>query len=307
MNTVQLKNKHARTLSFGESVLSILLRALPLKHGKHKILDMLTSSAWIKSDKPVSIAIQGHPIVVDPGDLVGWHFAMLRSFDPEVVELLSKVCDPEKEEVLWDIGANKGACFCSLASKVPSLRIVAVEPQGKLQANNIANLESLCPGRYEYVHAGLGDEEAELTLVIPHANNGRASFHKKKTKPDDEIETIKVHTATHIMRHSQFGWPTIIKIDVEGHEPQVFRSLQPCFATGICKLIAFENHAAEVNAFETMKTVTAPFGYQVFGITKSAWSTALVATQTQIPGVRDYALIRSDIATENKKITKLIH
>lgn len=245
-------------------------------------------------------------MIVDPNDLVGWHFAILRSFDPEVVEILEKTCSPSAQEVLWDIGANKGACCCSLAEKLPLLHIVAIEPQASLSAHNINNLESICPGRYEYVQAGIGEEEAELTLVIPKANLGRASLHIEQSSPDDSCEVITIQTAQQIADSSRFGWPTVAKIDVEGHEPHVFRSLAPCFASRICKAVVFENHTSEAEAFDTITAVTAPHGYDIYGIRKSVWSTTLVPTKEQLPQVTDYAVIRADVATENRRLAKLI-
>jgi FkbM family methyltransferase len=299
-------DKQGRRLSFRESILSLLLRVIPIKHGKHRLLDIITPKAWSKSGMSVTFLLNGHKVLINPYDLVGWHFLMLRSFDPEVNEVLEKACNPRVKETLWDIGANKGACFCSLATKLPLLHIVAIEPQGQLLENNIINLESICPGRYEYVRAGVGEEEAELTLVIPDSNLGRASLHIQKTSPNDEVEVIKIQTASQIADNSEFGWPTVIKIDVEGHEAQVFRSLQPCIESKRCKVIVFENHAPEVKAFETIKAITERYGYEIYGIRKSPWTTTLVSTGEQLLGVTDYAVIRSGLVKENKRLAKLV-
>ncbi len=306
LNVANAGEKQSRQFSFGESMLSLLFRAIPVKHGKHRLLDRITPKVWDKGGKPLAFSINGREVIVDPYDLVGWHFAMLRSFDPEVIEVLEKACNPDIKEVLWDIGANKGSCFCNLAAKLPLLHVVAIEPQVMLLANNIINLESICPGRYEYVQAGVGEEEAELTLVTPNSNLGRASLHIQQSSPNDDSEVIKIQTASQIEKNSKFGWPTVIKIDVEGHEPQVFRSLEPCFASKICKTIVFENHASEVKAFDTVKAVTEPHGYQTYGIKKSPWSTTLASTKKQLSGVTDYAVIRADLVIENKRLAKLI-
>lgn len=298
--------KQSRQLSLSEYLLSILLRSIPIKHGKHRILDQIAPEVWNKSGKLIILQIRGYEVIVDPYDLVGWHFAMLRSFDPEVVEILEKACNPNIKEVFWDIGANKGSCFCRLATKLPLLHVVAIEPQESLSANNIINLESICPDRYEYIRAGIGEEEAELTLIIPSSNLGKASLHIQQCGPNDDSEVIKIQTASQIASNSKFGWPTVVKIDVEGHEPQVFQSLAPCFASKRCKLIVFENHISEAKAFDTVKSVIEPHGYEIYGIKKSPWSTILVPTKEQLLHVTDYAVIRRDLAIENKKLAKLI-
>jgi FkbM family methyltransferase len=305
-NEINDGRKQSRQLSFSETSVSLLLRAIPIKHGKHRLLDYIAPKVWDKRDKPVTLSIHGREVIVDPNDLVGWHFAMIGSFDPEVVEILEKACNPDLKELFWDIGANKGTCFCNLASKLPLLHVVAIEPQALLSAHNINNLESICPGRYEYVQAGLGEEEAELTLIIPKSNLGRASLHIQDSSPDNDREVIKIKTASQIVESTQFGWPTVAKIDVEGHEPQVFRSLAPCFTSRTCKVLVFENHKSEAKAFETAKSVTEPNGYEIYGIKKSPWSTTLVPTKGQLSQITDYAVIRSDLAIENKQLAKLI-
>ncbi|WGL15121.1 FkbM family methyltransferase [Microbulbifer bruguierae] len=299
-------DQQARQISFSESILSFLLRGIPIKHGKHRILDILSPRIWNKSGKPVTFSLNTHKVTLDPHDLVGWHFFILKSFDPEVIEVLEKACDPNAKEVFWDIGANKGACFSSLAAKLPMLQVVAIEPQQKLRANNVANLESICAGRYEYVQAGVGDEPAKLTLVVPNANFGAASLHVQEITENDEVEEIEIKTASQIAERSRFGWPSVIKIDVEGHEAQVFRSLKPCIESGACKAIVFENHLSEAAAFKEIKTIIEPYVYRIYGIKKSPWSTTLVPTGGQLPGVTDYAVIRSDLVTENSKLAKLV-
>lgn len=305
-NSTNSNNRQFRRLSIGETLLSLLLGAIPVKHGKHRLLDLLAPRVWDKSGKPVTLSIHGCEVIVDPNDLVGWHFAILRSFDPEVVEILEKACSPNLKEVFWDIGSNKGACYCGLAAKLPLLNVVAIEPQASLSAHNINNLESICPGRYEYFQTGLGEEEAELTLIIPKSNLGGASLHSHQSRPGDVREVIKIQTAVRIVEMSKFSWPTVAKIDVEGHEPQVFRSLAPCFASRTFKAIVFENHRSEVKAFSTIKAIVEPHGYGIYGIRKSPWSTILVPTTQQLSQVTDYAVIRSDVAIENKRLAKLI-
>lgn len=301
-----IKNVQARGLSLGEYFLSLMLRTLPIKHGKHRLLDRIAPKIRNKSGKLLLISVHGSEVIVDPGDLVGWHFAMLKSFDPEVVEILKKACNPTIKEVFWDIGANKGACFCSLATNLPLLQVVAIEPQSQLSEVNILNLESVCSGRYEYVRTGIGEEEGELTLVIPESNLGRASLHIQQSGPNDVSEKITIQTASQICRNSKYGWPTIAKIDVEGHEPQVFMSLIPCFDSQVCKVIIFENHASETEAFDTIESLTKTHGYRIYGIRKTPWSTTLVPAKKQLLDVTDYAVIRGDLLKENRGLAKLV-
>lgn len=302
-----MSNKiQATPLAFGERMLSLILRWLPIKHGKHRILDKLFPKSRIWRSRPVVVSVRGFDVVVDPNDLVGWHFAILRSFDPEVVEVLTKSCDIKEHEVFWDIGANKGACFCNLATQLPSLRIVAIEPQSALAEINTINLETICSERYEYVCAGMSDMEEELTLTIPKSNLGKASLHVNQCQSGDKQEVIKLLTAETIKAQSKFGWPNIIKIDVEGHEERVFKSLVPCLSSGVCHTIVFESHGYEPEAFDNIKLTLRKYGYDIYGINKTLWRTRLKKTDKLLPRTTDYAAIREGHIRKQTKLARLI-
>ena len=49
---------------------------------------------------------------------------------------------------------------------------------------------------------------------------------------------------------SGYGWPTLIKIDVEGHEALVVDSCLSALRSQHCRVVVFENHVGEVDAFD---------------------------------------------------------
>ncbi|WP_018416433.1 FkbM family methyltransferase [Teredinibacter turnerae] len=296
-----------RPLTLAEQLLSIFLRALPIKHGRHRILDYIAPRAFTQDGMLVEIALNGKHVIVDPSDLVGWHFAILKSFDPEVVEVLNAACEGSSGEVFWDIGANKGSCFCGLAAKRNNVRVVAIEPQASLAPTNLHNLQTLCSTGYEYVQAGIGESESELELTIPENNKGRASLNLRNKRPTDVTEKIKIKTAKNIASQSKYGWPSLIKLDVEGYEPQVIRALAPCFSQGHCKVLVFENHKRETTAFDEIRKLIVPHGYNLYGIKKTPWATYLLPCQNQIENTTDYAAIRKDTADSNRALGRLIH
>ena len=104
------KNSKFRSLTCLEQLLSILLRNLPIKNGKHRLLDKSFPKSWSKSGKDVYLKYRGARLRLNIDELVGWHFAMLHSFDPEVIEALNMSASNSDGQVFWDIGANK--CFC---------------------------------------------------------------------------------------------------------------------------------------------------------------------------------------------------
>jgi FkbM family methyltransferase len=289
-----------RSFTLKERLLSRILKILPIKHGKHRLLH-LTFPFSRKSDPSiVSFMFEGSPVTIDIGDLVGWHFAMLGSFDPEVVEILLRAAT--HSDVYWDIGANKGACCYPIAARLSTAKIVAIEPQLKLRHHNQINLTSVCPNRFEYYAVGIGEKEEMLSLTIPTDNLGKATLRPNTIEEGAGKETVQIVTAKTIHDQSKFGWPTLVKIDVEGYELEVISSLKPALRTGFCKIIVFENHLHEIENFLAIKEIAKEHRYEIYGITKNIFATNLVRTEELLSSVTDYAMVLKKFAYANRQL-----
>jgi FkbM family methyltransferase len=284
-----------RAMSTAESLLSALLRALPVKHGRHRLLDKIKPEHWPHASTVVKTPYKGHELLMDADDLVGWHFLMLKSFDPQVSEVLCAVGRSSERQVMWDIGANKGACAYAMATELPRSQVVLIEPQAELSGLLEHNMQKLAPGRFELHAVGVGAREEMLELVIPGDNKGRASLVLDVDAADCRKVMVPMRTAQQIADDSAFGWPTLAKIDVEGFEPQVFASLAPALTARACEAIVFENHPWQSDAFAQILAIVQPCGYRVFAIHKSAFATQLRACDAIVPAATDYAVIRDDL------------
>ena len=232
----------SRSMSTAESVLSMLLRALPVKHGRHRLLHKIKPEHWANTTTVVKTPYKGHELLMDADDLIGWHFLLLRSFDPEVSDVLCAVGQDAARQVMWDIGANKGACAYAVATALPRSQVVLIEPQATLTRLLEHNMRELAPGRFEVHAVGVGVTEETLELMIPGDNKGRASLVNEVDTADYRKVMVPIQTARQIAARSAFGWPTLVKIDVEGFEPQVFESIAPGLAARACECVVFENH-----------------------------------------------------------------
>ena len=280
-----------RKLSVPEKIISLALTAVPVKHGKHRLLDSIAPTALGASDLPVQFSVGNRECIVEVDDLVGWHMAMLGAFDPEVVEVLSTCY--EDGDVLWDIGANKCACSLFMAIKCDALSVVAIEPQSTLEDINRHNLSQVSNGRYEYFSAGISDAPGELKLSVPSANRGAASFHSPATAAGGVSweESCKVMTAAQLLAQSAFGAPDLVKIDVEGHEWPVMRSLQRLLEAQRIKALVFENNPGRLDDFKSIYSMVADSGYGLYGIERTPWKTTLREAKKPIVGVNDYAVL----------------
>ena len=282
-----------RSLTAPERALSFALRALPIRHGKHRILDRVRATAWVDDDRPVVVPFGDTTVVMDTRDLIGWHFCVLRSFDPEVSDVLAAVGRDQPAPVFWDIGANKGVCSYAVAAALPQARIVAVEPQPDLAERTRANLARLAPDRCEVHVVGIGTAEGTCTLAVPAANMGAASFVIDPERAHQSLE-VPVITATTLRQRSAHGWPTLVKIDVEGFEPEVVASLEPCLAERACEAVVFENHHANDRAFAQVHGRLTTHGYRVFALRRNLARTWLTPATATVAGAMDYVALRDD-------------
>jgi FkbM family methyltransferase len=277
-----------RSPTVAEQALSWVLRNLPLKNGAHRILYWVSPSSW-SNDPIVECDFHGQTLSIDISDLVGWHFFMLRTFDPEVVEIIASSADKIGEEVLWDIGANKGTCSYQLAHKLPNCKIVVIEPQTNLIPALTFNLAQVADGRTEIFAVGVGETAEILDLHIPRDNTGGASL-LHTYRGEETTASVSIETADAIRARSRYGWPTLVKIDVEGFEAQVISSLAPAFASRQVKCCVFECAASE--GFSRIRQSVEASGYKILAIKKSAFATWLEETVDLVEGVTDYAIIR---------------
>lgn len=277
-----------------ESGLSLLLRSLPIKHGAHRLMDRITPMPWVKGPSVVDVPYRGHTVQIDVSDLVGWHFLVMRSFDPEITEILQRFACRDATDVFWDIGANKGALSYAMAASLPLCKIVAVEPQRGMTGLLSENLQTLARGRHEVFAVGIGETPGTFELIVSPGNRGCASLTAEK-REGSLVEEVEVVTAETVRQRSQYGWPTIVKIDVEGFEPSVIRSLHEAFASRHIRCCVCECHASQERGFQQIRAGTLQHGYGVYAITKTPFSTRLTGAPHLIRGATDYALIRDDL------------
>lgn len=285
-----------RSMTLGERLLSLGLRCLPVKHGKHRALDWLCRRAWNRDVLRVWVPFAGKRLRISVDELVGWHFAVLHSFDPEVVEILVAAASGMDDFVFWDIGANKGACSYGVAAALPGARIVAIEPQSALAPDLEYNLGQVCAGRHYLIRSGIGEQDETLELAIPESNTGRASLHISGDNEGVRVESISIVRADRVADESGWGWPSIVKIDVEGHESAVIRSLQGAFVNQSIKTLVFECRGRDRDQFKEIYDVVVDHDYVIYGVTKSVFSTRLKRVEQHDSAITDYVIVAEGFA-----------
>ncbi len=158
--------------------------------------------------------------------------------------------------VLWDVGGNAG--LVSLYFSNPQFQLRAIhtfEPNPDLAAH----LETLFRGTITTVHGvALGETEGTGVLKIPVDGADLASFVRKDLPPGREVE-VPIRTGDQLIRHQQATAPDVIKIDVEGFEPEVLRGLRETIATHR-PVIFFEHLFLDNETIERLR----PEGYSLY-------------------------------------------
>lgn len=121
--------------------------------------------------------------------------------------------------VFVDIGANQGLYSLVAASSRNCRQAIALEPVAAtyalLRRNIAANGRTITALPF-----GISVEDATLPIYIAPNHSGAASLHG-----EGAAEHITIRTAEALAEHIQPALPIVVKIDVEGHETFVARSL----------------------------------------------------------------------------------
>jgi FkbM family methyltransferase len=283
------ENPPPAALNLVEQCIAGAIRCLPLKHGKHRLLDRVMPRPLGAPGREVQVRMGRGTVQLPVADLVAWHLLTLRNFDPEVAEVL--VAASRAGDVFWDIGANYGACSFALQQAVPGIATVAIEPQPDLAQRLLRNLKSLGAERCQVLQVGVSTSNARATLSIPHGNAGKATLHGGADAGQHPQCEVELWTAATIAERTGLGWPQLVKVDVEGHELQVLTSLAPAFAAGAPRAVVFECHAGEGAAFAAIVQLGQAGGYQCFAIQKTPFRTRLSPAGQLMAGVTDYVLV----------------
>ena len=183
----------------------------------------------------------GIDLYLDPLSNLGRTLASPACFAEERRELTSHL---RPGGVFIDIGANEGALSVLAGTLVgPNGIVLAVEPQTRLQdlvrinaaLNRLSNIRLL--------GCALGAADGEATLhLYPDLNSG-ASGLVHGYRFSRARERVQVRTAASLLDEHRIGHADLVKVDVEGFEPEVVRGLLPALGAGRIGVLMVDYHA----------------------------------------------------------------
>lgn len=142
----------------------------------------------------------------------------------------------ESDSIIFDIGANCGLFSIPFAQAVPNGKVFAFEPnpemvellRNQVIRNGFADRISIYP-------FALGREPAWARLTIRHLDAGKASLRqdgvsRSRTRKVEETVTVEVRTYDEFANAFGHPVPRLVKIDVEGYEPEVVETMTDLLA-----------------------------------------------------------------------------
>jgi FkbM family methyltransferase len=186
-------------------------------------------------------------------------------FDPWVNLTLSRLARPGS--VALDVGANIGATALTLAKAVgPQGRVFCFEP---MPSNIVYLRQNIAANDLTWVQVepvALSDKGGELSMILPadHAGmsrvvadaNDQTEFRVRSTTFDDWLETQPKLDIS------------VCKIDVEGHEAEVFAGMKKALSNRVVPAFVFERHIGSEVRSDPIFELLASNGYRLLRIEK---------------------------------------
>ena len=254
--------------SLTRQFLRVICRCYPLYSGRGTIANskIFRSLSETKSSPEITTTLHdGSSIVVPLDDYIGRSIYYFGDLDYKISWVCKNVLRPG--DCVVDIGAHFGLVTLFASAIVgPKGSVHSFEPHPKF-ADRIQRSLTLNQRRNVSLHnVALTDEPGEMTLHVPFDNSGRASL-IKPNRPLYEVQ-IKAVNTTDYFGQLDLNSIRLLKIDVEGHEEDVFRGGEGFLRTNKPDVILFEEHKKPIRE-QPVVSFLHDLGYQILAIPRA--------------------------------------
>jgi FkbM family methyltransferase len=156
-------------------------------------------------------------------DITLFPSVFLGVYEEKELDVLLGLEFPE-EMIFWDVGANVGIYSVLFGKKFPAGKVIAFEPNFSLHVLLTQNLDLNGVNNVRVENFALSNAKGVGQIEI---SKGRAGAGKiKSTLAEDyEDKSFPIITGDMYVKDFPEAIPSLIKIDVEGHEPEVIEGL----------------------------------------------------------------------------------
>lgn len=162
--------------------------------------------------------------------------------DKKILEELAK--DVKDGDCFWDVGTNIGLYSLYMSCKVGQNGLVeSFEPERRSREKLLQNIRLNNTGNISVTPFALSDHAGMIKMAL--SENPSAGDHKilkEHESTDREVETIEMFTGDELHAARKLRTPSVIKIDVEGHEEAVIDGCRTVLSQKECWKVVCEVH-----------------------------------------------------------------
>ncbi len=190
------------------------------------------------------VEVSGARLYIDPFTTSGWGMVEGHEYEPDLVRRIRASCPPGG--VFFDVGANQGN-FSAIAATAVGERglVVAVEPQSRLRDILEINLALNSKGAYRIFRNAIGDRDGDIVRLNlgPTSHSGASSLVRayRWSKKTEDVTTRSIDSIVAELGDIKID---MMKVDVEGFEPEVVRSAAKTLAAKRIGVLAVDFHGS---------------------------------------------------------------
>lgn len=171
----------------------------------------------------------------------------LNQIGPEREVLRRMRTEVAPDDVFLDVGSNLGTYAVFLGDAIDDGTVIAVEPVPST-ADKLARNLARNDIRGTVCRVAFSDEAGAATMTVPDAHGSSSLARDGHDEggtddgPDGDGPTVeRVRGDDYLVDHD-LPHPTVVKVDVEGHEPAAIRGLETTLSRPACRLVYCEVH-----------------------------------------------------------------
>ncbi len=162
-------------------------------------------------------------MIIDPISHLGLQLTSQSSYEPELTNFFRQSL--KSGDSFVDVGANEGY-FSVLAGTLvkPNGRVIAVEPQSRLQRRLKENAAANDLEQFEVVSCAISDHRGKALLHLTPDMNSGASGLERVTRYRCRTQEVETITLEELLDRYQLPQVQLMKMDIEGFEYEaIFR------------------------------------------------------------------------------------
>jgi FkbM family methyltransferase len=211
-------------------------------------------------------SVLGFELIAPSSDPIGLSLESYGVYDLAVTETIERIAT--KGDMVMDIGANIGYTTSLLAKKVGATgKVFSYEPVVQIFSYLQKNKE-LFEERYQYNNININNfalsSEEGIQLMEQYEDNwGRSRIISSDSSGNTKQEKVVTKTLDNEIEKIS-GTINLLKIDVEGHEMEVFKGGIHALQNKKISNILFEEHESSSPIFDFLES----FGYKIYYLQK---------------------------------------